>query len=74
MAMLRILSLPELVATDEQSYVHITSDLLANDAKRLALRQRIESQAPKLFDDAKSLDEFRQLLRHQIQPIANFNA
>lgn len=73
MAMLQRLSLHELVAADEQNYIHITNALLANEIKRSALRQRIESQAAKLFDDVAPLDEFRQLLRSQAQSAVKFS-
>lgn len=60
-AMLRRLDLAELIAVDDTAYVALATALLADVPRREALRARLRTGAPALFDDTDvvpALEEF----------------
>ncbi|MGH8041313.1 MAG: tetratricopeptide repeat protein [Rudaea sp.] len=57
-AMLRIMGIEDLVATDEDNYIAKAVQLIGDDAQRTALRERILGARPLLFDDTSAVGAF----------------
>jgi predicted O-linked N-acetylglucosamine transferase (SPINDLY family) len=62
-AMLRVLGVEELIVADSAQYVELALNLLADRERLAALRNRIRSGAPGLFDPTVPLAAFAQFLR-----------
>jgi len=61
-AMLRMLEIPELIATDEDDYVAKAVALMREPARREALREAIRTRQARLFDDAAAVRAFADFL------------
>jgi len=54
-AMLRLIGLPELVASDDARYVRIASDLAGDEPRRAAIRQAMREGSDAIFEDRTPL-------------------
>jgi CRISPR-associated protein Csy1 len=61
-AMLRMLEIPELIATDEDDYVAKAVALMREPARRENLRATILMRQARLFDDAAAVRAFADFL------------
>jgi predicted O-linked N-acetylglucosamine transferase (SPINDLY family) len=61
-AMLRMLELPELIATSEEDYIAKTVALIGNAPRREALREMIRARQSPLFDDDSAVRAFADFL------------
>jgi predicted O-linked N-acetylglucosamine transferase (SPINDLY family) len=65
-AMLRMMQLPELIATDENDYIAKSMALLRNAAQRDRLREVIRMRQARLFDDDAAVHAFADFLASAI--------
>lgn len=61
-AMLRMLEIPELIATNEDDYIATAVALMREPARREALRETIRARQARLFDDAAAVRAFADFL------------
>lgn len=67
-AMLRLMEIPELIATGEDAYVAKAAELIRDAAKRDALREAILARQLHLFDDDSAVRAFADFLERAVSP------
>jgi predicted O-linked N-acetylglucosamine transferase (SPINDLY family) len=69
-AMVKIMEIPELIASDEQAYSRIAVDLLGDRERALSIRERIVANSSRLFRDARTIAALGEFLREAIRSSA----
>ena len=61
-AMLRVVEAQELIARDADDYVHLAVELCRNETRRMQLRERLKTNAERLFENKDAQKGFEQFL------------